>query len=71
MTEADVEKFGTMVNESERIQEALKILGYEVKGFKRRNKFNSVLHLRFVGSSFFSGDKSSHPLPPGYSPYKH
>jgi len=65
-----VENFGSPFKKTEKIQEALKILGYEIQGFRRRNKFDSVLHLRFVGPSFFSGDKSSSPLPSGYSPYK-
>jgi hypothetical protein len=64
MTESDIENFKTPLKEAEKIQEALKLLGYEVHGFrrKRNNHFYCVLDLRFVGPSFFTGDKSSPPL---------
>jgi len=69
MTEADIENFESIFKEAEKIQEILKPLGYKVRGFKRKrqNEFDAVLQLRFVGPSYFNGDKSSRPLPPGYS----
>jgi len=68
MTVEDLEIFGSVLKESEKIQEILKPLGYKIHGFKRKrkNRYYSVLNLQFVGPSFFSGDNNSHPLPPGY-----
>jgi len=67
MTEADIENFGSLPKEIKKIQKALKLLGYEVQGLrrKRKNHFYCVLDLRFVGPSFFTGDKSSPLLAPG------
>jgi len=69
MTDSDIENFESIIKEAEKIQEILKPLGYKVRGFKRkvRNNFDAVLQLRFVGPSYYNGDKSSRPLPPGYS----
>jgi hypothetical protein len=66
MTEADIKIFGSLSKEVENIQNALKLLGYEVQGLRRnrKNPFYRVLNLRFVGPSFFSGDKFSPPLAP-------
>ena len=67
MTVKDIENFESTIKEAEKIQESLKLLGYKIQGFKRKkNNFYSVLKLQFVGSSFFTGDKSSPPLAPGY-----
>jgi len=68
MTEADIKTLESPLKEIEKIQEMLKSLGYKVRGFhgKRKNHFDFVLKLNFVGSSFFTGDKSSPPLAPTY-----
>jgi len=66
MTEADIENFKNPLKEAEKIQEVLKLLGYEVQGFrrKRKNDFYCVVDLHFVGTSFFTGDNSSIPVCP-------
>jgi len=68
MTESDIETLESPLVEVEKIQEKLKSLGYKVRGFhsKRKNHFDFVLKLHFVGSSSFTGDKSSPPLAPNY-----
>jgi len=68
MTEADIKNLKSPLEEIEKIQEMLKSLGYKIRGFrsKRKNHYDFVLHLNFVGSSFFTGDKNSPLLAPVY-----
>jgi len=65
MTEAEAVEFRdtSLVNELEKIQNALKPLGYKVQGINRNIGYcySFVLQLCFVGSSVFAGDNSGDP----------
>jgi len=60
MDEDDIDNMDLLINKVEKIQEALKPLGYKIRGFKdvRRNDSYFKLNLVFVGKDFFSGENS-------------